>query len=404
MLLAIAWRNVWRNKRRTIITVSSIFFAVLLALFMRSLQTGSYENMIRNSVELYSGYIQVHRKGYWEDKSINRMLRVTDTLDTRLASTPGVTFYIPRLETFVLAASNEISKGVMVIGTSPQEEDRMTHLSGKVVNGAYFSDSTHGVLVSEGLAGYLGLGVNDTIVMIGQGYHGANAVDKYPIQGILHFSNPQANDNTIYAPLKLLQQFTGAPDLCTALAVSIDDLKHLDRVKRHLTSVLGERYEVMDWKEMQPELVQAIQSDNAGGIILLGILYLVIAFGIFGTVMMMSMERRREFGVMVAVGMQKRALSLMVVMETCIIGLLGLMASLVMGIFLLLYMYHHPIPLTGNAALAMRDMGIEPLIRFSLDPVIFTSQMLAITVIMFVCLLYPLWNISRLNAITALRH
>lgn len=404
MLLAIAWRNVWRNKRRTIITVSSIFFAVLLALFMRSLQTGSYENMIRNSVELYSGYIQVHRKGYWEDKSINRMLRVTDTLRTRLAATPGVTFYIPRLETFVLAASNEISKGVMVIGTSPQEEDRMTHLSGKVVKGAYFSDSTRGVLVSEGLAGYLGLGLNDTIVMIGQGYHGANAVDKYPIQGILHFSNPQANDNTIYAPLELLQQFTGAPDLCTALAVSIDDLKHLDQVKRHLTSLLGERYEVMDWKQMQPELVQAIQSDNAGGIILLGILYLVIAFGIFGTVMMMSMERRREFGVMVAVGMQKRALSVMVVLETCIIGLLGLMTSLVAGIFLLLYMYNHPIPLTGNAALAMRDMGIEPLIRFSLDPVIFTSQMLAIMVIMFVCLLYPLWNISRLNAITALRH
>ena len=169
-------------------------------------------------------------------------------------------------------------------------------------------------------------------------------------------------------------------------------------------NVRGRRDEVMDWKEMQPELLQLIQSDNAGGIILLGILYLVIAFGIFGTVMMMSMERHREFGVMVAVGMKKTTLTLLVMLETCIIGLLGLAISLIAGIFLLLYMYHHPIPMTGNAALAMKEMGIEPLLPFSLDPSIFTSQMLAIVVIMAICLLYPFWNILRITPIKALRH
>src|SRR5688500_9161400 len=121
MLIQLAWRNVWRNKRRTIITVSSIFFAVLLALFMRSMQLGSYENMIRNSVELYSGYIQIHRAGYWDDKSINNMMEVTDSLMTRVSGTSHVKLCIPRLETFVLAASNEISKGVLVIGTTPDE-------------------------------------------------------------------------------------------------------------------------------------------------------------------------------------------------------------------------------------------------------------------------------------------
>lgn len=404
MLIQLAWRNVWRNKRRTLITISSIFFAVLLALFMRSMQLGSYEGMIRNSVELYSGYIQIHRKGYWEDKSINKMLEVTDTLKAVVGSTPHVSFYIPRLESFVLAASREISKGVMVIGTAPEAENRMTKLADRVVKGKYFNADTRGVMVSEGLADYLKLNLNDTIVMIGQGYHGVNAVDKFPITAIVHFSNPQANDNTIYAPVKLLREFTSAPDLSTALVLSVDDLKKIDNVKRHLKEKLGDNYEVMDWKEMQPELVQLIQSDNAGGIILLGILYLVIAFGIFGTVMMMSVERRREFGVMVAVGMQKRKLSLLVTLETFIMGSLGLLVSLVMGIFLLLYMYHHPIPLQGDAAKAMEQMGIEPLIPFSLDPVIFISQMLAIVVIVLVCLSYPLWNISKLKAIQALRH
>jgi ABC-type lipoprotein release transport system permease subunit len=404
MLFQLAWRNVWRNKRRTVITISSIFFAVLLALFMRSLQKGSYENMIRNSVELYSGYIQIHAKGYWQDKSVNKLIDVTDTLRQVIASTPHINYFISRLETFALAASNDISKGAILIGTSPREEDQMTKLSGKVISGQYFTDTTEGVLVSEGLAAYLHLAVGDSVVMIGQGYHGANAVDQYLITGIVRFSNPQANNNTIYAPLALLQQFTAAAGLTSALVISIDDLKKQNEVKAHLLSALGDRYEVMDWQEMQPELVQAIQSDNAGGVILLSILYMIIAFGIFGTVMMMSMERRKEFGVMVAVGMQKRVLSLLVMLETCIIGFLGLVISLGVGILLLLYMYHHPIPLTGNAATAMKNMGIEPLIRFSLDPVIFSSQMMAIVVIVGICLLYPLWTISRLKAITAMKH
>ena len=404
MLLQLAWRNVWRNKRRTIITVSSIFFAVLLALFMRSMQKGSYENMIRNSVELYSGYIQIHRQGYWEDKSINNTLEVTDSVKVAVESTSHVDFYIPRLETFVLAASDDISKGVMVIGTAPEEEDRMTKLADKVAQGEYMRSDTRGVMIAQGLADYLQLGLNDTVVMIGQGYHGTNAVDQYPITAIVRFSNPQQNDNTIYAPIELIREFTGAPNLSSALVLSIDDLRNLNEVKQRLKRTLGARFEVMDWEEMQPELVQLIKSDNAGGIILLGILYLVIAFGIFGTVMMMSMERHREFGVMVAVGMQKTTLTLLVSLETFIIGFLGLALSLVVGILMLIYMYHHPIPLTGNAALAMEEMGIEPVLPFSLEEGIFTSQMLAITLIMLICLLYPFWNILQIRPITALRH
>lgn len=404
MLAGLAWRNVWRNKKRTIITVSSIFFAVLLALFMRSMQKGSYENMIRNSVELYSGYIQIHKNGYWEDKSINNMVAVTDSLEVVLASSPHVNFHIQRLETFVLAASREISKGVMLVGTDPAPEHRMTQLADKVIEGSYMNAETQGVMVAQGLADYLQLGLNDTIVLIGQGYHGANAVDQYPITAIVRFSNPQQNDNTIYAPVELIREFASAPELSTAIVLSIDELEKLDAVKTDLRKKLDERYEVMDWKEMQPELLQLIQSDNAGGIILLGILYLVIAFGIFGTVMMMSMERHREFGVMVAVGMKKTTLTLLVFLETCIIGFLGLAISLVAGIFLLIYMYHHPIPMTGNAALAMKEMGIEPLLPFSLDPSIFTSQMLAIVVIMSICLVYPFWNIFQITPIKALRH
>ncbi|MBL6449239.1 ABC transporter permease [Fulvivirga sp. 29W222] len=404
MLIQLAWRNVWRNKRRTVITLSSIFFAVLLALFMRSMQLGSYENMIRNSVEFYSGYIQIHKTGYWEDKSINKMMVESDSLKATILNAPNVEFYIPRLESFVLAASDEISKGIVVVGTAPKKENRMTKLADRVQEGSYFKSDTRGVMVAEGLANYLELGLGDTLVMIGQGYHGVNAVDQYPITAILKFPNPQANDNMVYMPIELAREFNSALGLSTALVLSVDDIDQIKNTKQHLISKLGSEYEVMDWTEMQPELVQLIQSDNAGGIIMLGILYLVIAFGIFGTIMMMSMERNREFGVLVAVGMRRRKLSLLVTLETFIIGVLGLKVSLVAGILLLLYMHYHPIPLTGNAAEAMLKMGIEPIMPFSLDPMIFISQMLAILVIVLVCLAYPLTKIMNLKAIAALKH
>lgn len=404
MLTQLAWRNVWRNKRRTIITLSSIFFAVLLALFMRSMQLGSYENMIRNSVEFYSGYIQIHKKGYWEDKSINKMIVESDSLKATVLNEPNVDFYIPRLESFVLAASDELSKGVMVIGTAPEEENRMTKLADRVIKGQYFTSDTRGVMVAEGLASYLELGLGDTLVMIGQGYHGVNAVDQFPITAIVKFPNPQANDNMVYMPVKLAREFNSAQGLSTALVLSVGDIEQVNKTKQDLQKKLGDQYEVMDWAEMQPELVQLIKSDNAGGIIMLGILYLVIAFGIFGTVMMMTMERNREFGVLVAVGMRRRRLSLLVILETFFIGILGLCISLVAGILLLIYMYHHPIPLTGNAAEAMLKMGVEPLMPFSLAPRIFISQMLAIFAIVVVCLIYPLSKIMQLKPIVALKH
>ncbi|MEN7547715.1 FtsX-like permease family protein [Rapidithrix thailandica] len=402
-LVTLAWRNIWRNQRRTLITISSIFFAVLLALFMRSMQFGSYENMIRNSVEFYSGYIQIHKKGYWENKSINKLLEETDSVKALVNTTQNVHFYIPRLESFVLAASDNLSKGAMVIGTGPEEENQMTRLASKVIEGEYFTSGTRGVLIAQGLAEYLQLHLHDTLVLIGQGYHGVNAVDMYPITGIIKLPNPQANNNMVYMPIVLAQEFNAAPDLLSAMVIKVNDIQSVQQTTSQLQNTLGDSYEVMDWKSLQPELVQLIESDNAGGVIMLGILYVVIAFGIFGTVIMMSMERTKEFGILIAVGMQKLQLSFMIVLETIFIGLFGLGVSLTAGIPLLLYMHKNPIPLTGNAAEAMLKMGVEPIVPFSLEPNIFITQCLAILVIVVICLVYPVWNIYQLKIIETMK-
>ncbi|MDW7693792.1 FtsX-like permease family protein [Flammeovirgaceae bacterium SG7u.111] len=403
LLVKLAWRNIWRNKRRTIITLSSIFFAVLLALFMRSMQRGSYQRMIENSVEMHSGYIQVHRDGYWDNKSINKLLEENEAIGQKLVAEPKIDFYIPRLENFALAASEKLSKGAMVVGTAPEEENRMTKLADKVKEGRYFTTDDNHLLIAKGLAGYLKLGVGDTLVLIGQGYHGNNAVGKFPICGIVDLPNPTLNNSMVYMPIALNRDFNSAPGMATALVIALQSYQDVEMVEKSLRASLDEEYEVMGWDVLQPELVQLIQSDNAGGIIMIIILYIVIAFGIFGTIMMMTVERIKEFGVLIAIGLQKTKLISLVFIETLLIGIVGLLASLLVGIPLLYYMYLNPIYLTGDAAEGMQKMGLEPIMPFSLQPAIFTSQMIAIGIIVFICLLYPLSTIRKIHLIDALR-
>ncbi|HKL32750.1 MAG TPA: hypothetical protein VJ919_09455, partial [Tangfeifania sp.] len=131
--IKLAWRNIWRNKRRTLITAASIFFAVLIAILMRSFQLGSYDNMIDNFVESYSGYIQVQHDDFWEKKSINNTIEFTDSLQQKITGTQNVEAVFPRLESFALASSGNSTKGAMVMGIVPEKENEMTKAEDKIV-------------------------------------------------------------------------------------------------------------------------------------------------------------------------------------------------------------------------------------------------------------------------------
>ncbi|MEH0156726.1 FtsX-like permease family protein [Limibacter armeniacum] len=402
-IIILAWRNIWRSKRRTIITAMSIFFAVLMAVLMRSMQLGSYDLMIDNAVHFYSGYMQVHDSGYWENKSINRLLEDTPALRNKIQSAEGVESLFPRLETYALTASIDKTRGAMVMGIAADAENAFSNLKEKVSKGQYLTDSSKGVMISKGLSDYLELGLQDTIVLIGQGYHGVNAAAKYPISGIISHPNPQMDKGLIYMPISLAQQFVGAPNMATSYVLNIHDRGEISKIRQELSASLGGEFEVMSWDDMQPELVQMIESDSSGGIIMLFILYTVIAFGIFGTIMMMTLERKREFGVLVAVGMYKTSLGILVALESLLIGFLGLVAGFLFSLPLLWYLHNHPIPLSGDTAEAMLKMGVEPILPFSMDNGIFLMQAIIVIAIMLLCLAYPLFKITLIKPADAVR-
>jgi ABC-type lipoprotein release transport system permease subunit len=401
-MLKLAWRNIWRNKRRTLITTASIFFGVVLSAFISSMQEGSYELYIRTVVNFYSGYIQIHQKGYWDDKTINNTLLFAN-VQPKLQQVKGIIQSCPRLESFALAAFEDATKGVMIIGVDAPREDAITNLSKRMVNGQFLTAADSGVMLGSALAKYLKLTPGDTLVLLSQGYHGASAAGKYPVRGILRQPSPDLDRMVVYMDVAMCQELFSATDRLTSVVIMVDNDNETATVKSQLTAQLGSGYDVMDWKEMNHLLLKTIESDRSSNMITKGILYMIIAFGILGTVMMMTVERRKEFSVLMAIGMPKHKLSTILMLETILMGAVGVIAGIGAAIPITWYFTFHPILFTGQAAETFLQMGFEPIMPFSMTPSVYYRQAITIFIFAFVIGWYPVVSVIRLKINKALR-
>lgn len=394
--LKIAWRNLWRNKRRSLITIASIFFGVLLATIMNSLQDGTYANMIDMMVKLSSGYIQVQNPEYFENKSINNTFSPTDEFMARLESQPGVTTMAKRLESFALISSGPNTRGGAVIGFEPAKDSQTSNLQNWISDGEFLNDGDNGLLVTFNIAKHLDLHVNDTIILISQGYRGVTAAGKYPIKGILTFSTPQMNNIGVFMDITLAQNLFSAEGMTTSVMVMVHDYTDVNSVKRSIQGFTAESLSVYSWDELNPEVVQFIESDKAGGVIMIGILYIVIGFGIFGTIIMMVAERKREMAVMVAVGMQKYKLATILFFETLLIGIVGVISGFVVSVPIILFMVGNPIELPADLAEAYIQYGFEPYLFFGMAPEVFWQQVLTVFAITLVISIYPMVKVKNM--------
>jgi ABC-type lipoprotein release transport system permease subunit len=401
--LIMAWRNIWRNKRRSLITIASILFAIFFSILMRGFQLGSYDKMVENLVQTYTGYIQVFDRNYQSDKIIENTILVNDGVLSAIDSTKNVRMSVPRLESFALGSSGTQTKGVLVLGTDPEKDDELTHLSKRLVEGSYLRDQDTAVLVSERLARYLKISAGDTLVLISQGYHGAGAAGKFAVRGILRFPSPDLDNKMVYLPLLRAQEFLSAENRVTSISIDIENSDNLKETVENLQIRLGEEFDVRSWETILVELVQQIRSDNAGGLIMLGLLYLIIGFGVFGTVQMMTAERRREFGMVVALGMKKERLGLILVLEMIIMGSIAIFCGILLSIPVVWWGHVHPITLTGKMAESIIQYGMEPVMPMAWEPGYFINQTLVTLIIIVAAVILPVWNVTRLRVTRALR-
>ena len=166
---------------------------------------------------------------------------------------------------------------------------------------------------------------------------------------------------------------------------------------------LTDKYEIMTWEELNPELVQIIETDSNGGIFMLGIVYLIIGFGIFGTLLMMTLERRKEFAIMIAVGLRRSRLRLILLWETIYLSIFSSLSGVLLGIPLVAYFHYNPIKMSGELSAMMEEYGADPFLPFAFKADIFIYQAVVVLIIAFIAAVYPIWKINKLKILKALR-
>jgi ABC-type lipoprotein release transport system permease subunit len=403
MILKLIWRNLWRNSRRTLITMASIAFAVLFAILMKSFQNGVFNNLIKNVVGYYSGYVQIHQKGYWDEQVLDNCFVLDNSLIEKLKKNPQINEVVPRLETFVLVSKENTSKGCMLVGTDAVKENNLTQLKNKLIDGSYFDNNEEAIIFAEGLAKRINAIVNDTIVLFGQGYHGAMAAGKFKVKGIVNLASPAMNDAFAYLPLSTTQYYLSAENRLTSLSLGIDNAENGNAIVKNLKKTIGKNYEVMSWQEMMPEIANHIKADGFSFYVFSGILYLIIGFGLFGTILMMTIERTYEFGMLIAIGMKKGKLKLILLGEAFLITLLGVLLGILLSLPSVLYLQEKPIRFSGDIAKAYEQFGFEAIFPAALDLGIFLNQSLIVLFMAILIGLYPLWFVSGLNPVKAMK-
>ncbi len=468
--LKIAWRNLWRNRRRTLITSASVFFAVFFAVVMRSYQLGSYDHMIINFIESFTGYIQVQHEKYQDNPLVDYSFEYNDSLVGAISKVDRVVSVTPHLESFALASSGIQTKGVVVVAIDPEKEKAFSNpesklvkyritdealkqieaegrLPGKIVaklkeaggrsyssaarialemglsdqetehylpgilkhigvTNDYLAAGDDGILVSERLAGYLKVAIGDSVILMGQGYHGSTATGLFPVRGIIKMPSPEMDNKLIIMTIPAAQQLFDTGDRITSLVVNLTSKSErtLKKTKALINSLLIDKNTTSKtWYELNPVLYQQIQGDSQTGMAMLGILYFIIFFGIFGTVLMMVSERKREFGVLVSIGMQKSKLKRIVTIEMLLLGGIGLLSGLLASMPLILYFYYYPVVLKGDLGNTLEDWGWDAVMPTAWFGPYFYWQAVVVALMVVLATLYPLRKIGTLKEIEALR-
>lgn len=404
MLLKIAWRNIWRNKRRSIITIASVSFALFFALVMRSMQLGTYDQAYSSVINATTGYLQWQGQGYWEKQSLERSFYPEDSVLDAIIAHPDVIDLVPRLESFALLAGpkSETRPG-LIRGIDSEKESEYFDLGSKVISGSLPSQDAYGVCIARKLSENLKAQIGDSLVIIGQGYRGMSANGKYPIIGIADLPNPEANKSTVFIGLQEMQELTGAYGQLTGMVIIPNQTKNLDELSQTLNALSDEETEVLNWREMMPELIQAMEADSAGGLAILFILYLVIGFGIFGTILMLTAERKPEFGILISIGMNRRRLAFTTFMETSFLSFLGIISGSLLSLPIAWYYHLNPILLSGEMEQMTEEYGMEPIIPFSVDPSIWFTHGSIVMVLSMIIGLYAVLSIFRLSPVNAMR-
>jgi putative ABC transport system permease protein len=348
IMLKIAFRNIFRQKRRSILTALSMFGGFVMAAFFIGFSEGTYNGIIDTFTRNQMGHIQVHHQDYLDRPSLYKTIDKLPEIEGILSQMDKVDSWAPRLYSAGLASVSEKSAGVRIIGIDPAKEDRTTKFHEKIKEGAMFSVATaNEVIIGKGLAKLLKGGVGDDVVVVSQAADGSIANDRYKIVGIVDTGDEIGDRASFYLPLAAAQELLVLEGRVHEIAVTVNSLHDVDFVDKALKKKLATLNSHSDsgpganaslavepWQEFARSFYIAMKADKEGMWIMLLIIVLVVAVGVLNTVLMSVLERRREYGVLKAVGTKPGQIVKMVLLEVNILAVLCIVFGAAVGLLI----------------------------------------------------------------------
>ena len=404
IFLKISWRNLWRNRRRTVVTLLAIVFATFLFVFTRGMQFGTYAATIRMTAEQFSGYLQIQHPDYLNNPGLHKSFPLTRRLIDPIRKLPMVTGFAPRLYAEGLAGLNHNAVGLTLMGIDPVLEKTVTQLHSKIKKGRFLtSASRQEVVLGETLLKNLGGNIGDHIVVLSQGFDGSLGNMKFTIVGAIKTGSRELDQYTAIMGLKDLQELLSMDNRIHAIVIHLQHLRHLPETRQRLQMVLFPDLVVRSWDEVLPDLKQSIELDNVGGLLFLIILVIVVAFGILNTLLMSVTERFREFGVLLSLGLSNLRLAQIVLLESLYMTTMGIAIGLLLGYAANYFVVLHPIPLGEKLATISQEYGFAPKIYSTVEPWIFIQSFQYIFLIALLATLYPIYKVMKLEPLKGIR-
>ncbi len=330
----LAWRNIWRQPRRTWLTIGAMVFSNALLVFMISIQFGMYELMIDNSLQAFTGHMQVQAPGYKDDSKIRQVVPDIDALASRLRESLGIETISPRGAAFALASSDDRSYGLQILGVDPVHEPLVSSIPGLVKQGRFLND-THAaeIIVGKTLAKNLRVGLGDELTLLGSGRDGSFAAGVVTVTGIFDSGVPAMDRSIAEVPLAYFQDVFFMEGAGHQVVITTPSLANIEQVRLKVEALLpdGPALVVHDWDALQPGLKQAIQADIGSAFFMYGVLVILVAFSVLNTQLMSVLERTHEFGIVMSLGLTPGRLGRLVVLETAMMGAIGMLLGAVIG-------------------------------------------------------------------------
>jgi ABC-type lipoprotein release transport system permease subunit len=402
-----AWRNIWRNPRRTLLTVCAITFASVLLVFMLSFQFGSYETMINSSVKISTGHLQVQAEAYQEKKSIRFVIPQPHRIAKVVEQIPEIAAYTFRGQAFSLVSSADRTYGVVVTGIDPQKEARVSRLKQLVREGHFLvGNDRNQAVVGKLLAQNLRAKIGDELTLLGQGRDGSIAATVVSVKGIFSSGIDEFDRAAMQIPLTTFQDTFSMDQAVHEIVIIGKSLSDVAAIKAKLQTALSaladrKNLKALDWQELMPGLRQAIEMDLISGLIFYGLLIIVVAFSILNTFLMAIFERTKEFGVMMAIGTTPRRLTKILLLESMTITLIGIIAGIGIGIAVSAYFQVHGIDFSGGSEL-LSQFGITGRMYPKLSFLSVSIGPFMVLIFTFFAALYPALKIRRLRPVEAM--